>query len=250
MRLTVVGSSDAFHSGARRHASYHLAGLGDGEWMVDFGATSLLGLRKLALDPAALSTIALTHLHGDHFAGLPFLFLDAMFKSNRTAPLTVIGPPGTEARVGTLFRCLYPNLASQTPTFAVRFVELSPGGRREVDGVVVEAFAAEHMTPPDQALCLRLTRNETSYAFSGDTELCDGLYAAASGAKLLVLDCTGYETWVGRHCTWQELSGQLASFGDTALVLSHLGAEMRAKLPQPVAGTTLTYAEDGLTIDA
>lgn len=249
MRLTVVGSSDAFHSGGRRHASYHLRGIGSGPWMVDFGATSLLGMRKLGLKPAELTVVVLTHLHGDHFGGLPFLVLDAMFKTGRTEPLTIVGPPNTRARVTTLFECLYPTLAHQTRAFELVYIELAPGESALVDGETVQAFAAEHMTPPEQAMCLRVTTSDIVIAFSGDTELCDGLFAAASGADLLVMDCTGYDAWVGRHCTWRDLSPSLPKFGATPLLLTHLGEEMRARLPTPPTSSVIRYAEDGLVLD-
>ena len=38
-----------------------------------------------------------SHLHGDHFGGLPFPILDGQF-SRRPGPLAVVGPPGMAAR--------------------------------------------------------------------------------------------------------------------------------------------------------
>jgi ribonuclease BN (tRNA processing enzyme) len=45
--------------------------------------------------------VFVSHLHGDHFGGLPFLILDGQF-SGRTEPLTVAGPPGTADRLARL----------------------------------------------------------------------------------------------------------------------------------------------------
>jgi len=72
MRLTVVGCGDAFGSGGRGNACF-LVESGTVTLALDFGATALVGLRRLGLDPNRLDAVVLSHLHGDHFGGLPFL---------------------------------------------------------------------------------------------------------------------------------------------------------------------------------
>lgn len=51
--------------------------------------------------------VVVTHLHGDHFGGLPFLVLDGQF-SRRSTPLVVAGPPGTRARLAEAMEVLFP----------------------------------------------------------------------------------------------------------------------------------------------
>ena len=65
---------------------------------MDCGATSLVALKAQGLDPNAVGAVAVTHLHGDHFGGLPFLILDGQF-SHRSEPLLVPGPPGIRHRL-------------------------------------------------------------------------------------------------------------------------------------------------------
>jgi ribonuclease BN (tRNA processing enzyme) len=55
-----------------------------------------LGLGDRAAE-LAVRTVAVTHLHGDHFGGLPFHILNGQF-SRRTEPLLVAGPPGIRDR--------------------------------------------------------------------------------------------------------------------------------------------------------
>src|SRR5438270_443475 len=76
MRLTIVGSADAFNAVGRSHSCYLLEGA-ERPLMVDFGATALSALRRLGREPTDLGGLALTHLHGDHIgathhlAGVP-----------------------------------------------------------------------------------------------------------------------------------------------------------------------------------
>ncbi len=51
--------------------------------LLECGATSLTALKRCGLDPGEVRTVVVSHLHGDHFGGLPFLILDGQF-SRRT----------------------------------------------------------------------------------------------------------------------------------------------------------------------
>ncbi|WP_151485281.1 MBL fold metallo-hydrolase [Streptomyces albicerus] len=66
--------------------------------LVDCGATSLVAMRQQGLDPAEVDTVVVSHLHGDHFGGIPFLILHCQF-SGRVRPLTIVGPAGVRERV-------------------------------------------------------------------------------------------------------------------------------------------------------
>jgi len=86
-----IGSGDAFGSGGRLQTCILIDG-SEIRFAIDFGATALVGLRKLGIDPNTIDAILLTHLHGDHCGGLPFLLLDAMLGAKRSTPLTILGP--------------------------------------------------------------------------------------------------------------------------------------------------------------
>ncbi len=93
-----LGSGDAFGSGGRfqtciyvQHEETHL--------LIDCGATSLVAMKRFGVETSAIDTILLSHLHGDHFGGVPFFIMEAQFVSGRERPLVVAGPPGLEARI-------------------------------------------------------------------------------------------------------------------------------------------------------
>src|SRR5260221_691992 len=97
MRLQFLGSGDAFGSGGRFNTCFHVTAAAT-SFLVDCGASSLIAMRRFGVDPNRIATVFISHLHGDHFGGLPFLILDAQF-SRRLAPLTVAGPPGLRQRL-------------------------------------------------------------------------------------------------------------------------------------------------------
>ena len=96
MKVRFLGSGDAFGSGGRFQTCILLE-LSSSRVLLDCGASSLIAMRRFGVEPQTVDAVILSHLHGDHFGGVPFLILDAQFK-RRTRPLTVVGPPGVETR--------------------------------------------------------------------------------------------------------------------------------------------------------
>src|SRR5258708_13063512 len=105
--VTFAGSGDACGSGGRYQACIHLRGPdGSGPVLLDCGATSLSALKRLGLDPGEIAAVLVSHLHGDHFGGLPFLILDGQF-SRRAKPLTVPAPPAIPRRLTDAMECMF-----------------------------------------------------------------------------------------------------------------------------------------------
>jgi ribonuclease BN (tRNA processing enzyme) len=252
-RVTFLGSSDAFHSGGRRNAAY-LVDDGATRALVDFGPTGLEALRVLRIEPASIHAVLLTHLHGDHIVGIPFLVMDGIYHSERRIPLTILGPAGTRARVDALFRATYDDALARPLPFKLTVLEIESNESTMLGTLRVEAFAAEHMDPPHRPLMFRLETNDRRIlAFSGDTQWCDALPRCARGADLLVAECTGLRPPTGRHCTWEDWRAGFADVDARRIVLSHLGrevreraAELRAALPSSIP---LTFADDGLVLE-
>lgn len=95
VEIRFVGSGDAFGSGGRYQTSIRLQAEGC-TVLVDCGATSMTAMKAQHLDPGEVDAVMISHLHGDHFGGLPFLILDGQF-TRRNRPLTVLGRPAARS---------------------------------------------------------------------------------------------------------------------------------------------------------
>jgi ribonuclease BN (tRNA processing enzyme) len=77
MQVKFIGSGDAFGNGGRFQACILLRAPGHADdVLLDCGASSLVALKQQRHDPAKIGLVLVSHLHGDHFGGVPFLVLD------------------------------------------------------------------------------------------------------------------------------------------------------------------------------
>ena len=242
MRVRFLGTGDAFSSGGRFHTTILVEGAG-APFLFDCGATALTALKAAGADPHAIRTILLTHLHGDHFGGLPFLLLEGQY-TGRSLPLTIAGPEGAEARVATAMDAFYPDSFRARRPFATAFQTLTAGAAVEVDTLRVTPFPAVHPSGAP-AHALRVEAGGRTVVFSGDTAWTDALVDASAGADLFICECTFHEHAVGSHIDFETLERHRPRLSCARLVLTHLGPGMIAR-----AGTLgVETAHDGLVIE-
>jgi ribonuclease BN (tRNA processing enzyme) len=239
IEIRFLGSGDAFGSGGRFHTCLQVTA-GTDQFLIDCGASSLIAMRRFAVDPNGIGLILLSHLHGDHFGGIPFFLLDARFISKRTRPLVIAGPPGTRKRLTEAMEVLFPGSAAVAPVFPLQTVELDPGQARQFGAVTVTPYLVRHASgaPP---LALRIQCAGKVFTFSGDTEWTETLVAAARGADLLIAECNAFDTKVRFHMDLRTLLAHRQELEVKRLIVTHLGPEMLAHLD----ALPCEYAEDG-----
>jgi ribonuclease BN (tRNA processing enzyme) len=221
--LTFVGSGDAFGSDGRFQTCLALRG-GPGTILLDCGASSLIAMKRLAMAPNEVAAVVLSHLHGDHFGGLPFLVLDRQF-TRRTSPLVVAGPPGLRERVERAMEVLFPGSSRVEPRFIVDYVELAERVPASVAGAGLTAFAVEHAGGAP-AYALRIEYGGRTVTYSGDTEWTESLVEAARDADCFVCEAYTFDRKLRFHLDYATIRAQAARFGARRIVLTHMGPSM------------------------
>src|SRR5580700_2126545 len=102
VNLTVLGPGDAFASRGLFQAGYTIEANGK-RILMEAGPTLLVSMKRCGISPADIDLILISHLHGDHFAGLPFLILEYMYETPLHKPITIAGPRNLEERTWALF---------------------------------------------------------------------------------------------------------------------------------------------------
>ncbi len=223
-KITVrfIGSGDAFGSGGRLQTCI-LIDAPRIRFAIDFGTTSLVGLRQQGIDPNSIDMILLTHLHGDHCGGVPFFLLDAMLGSKRTKPLAILGPSNIKTHLQRLQETLFPGSHVMEPRFAMEYAEIAPDQTLDYSDFVVTAVEARH-TKETNPLALRIQIGNKTVAYTGDGEYTEALSALVSGVDLLIAECYFYRKSVKWHLNYPDI----ARLSAKKVVLTHMHTDMLA----------------------
>lgn len=242
MRLHFLGTGDAFGSGGRLQSCLYVEAAGHAV-LVDCGATSMVALRRAGLDPNTIEAVLLTHLHGDHFGGLPFFLLDAQLVSHRSSPLTVMGPPGTTQRLDQSLEVNFPGAARARRGFSLNVIEMSAGTASLFGNLSVTPFEVVHPSGAP-AFALRIVGGGKVLTCSGDTEWTDTLVAAAYNADLFVCECYTAGHPVPVHMEADILRAKVGCTGAKRVIVVHMGKSMLASNDDG-----FERAHDGLSIE-
>jgi len=182
-------------------------------------------MRGQGIEPNSIDAILLTHFHGDHCAGVPFVLMDAMLGSKRTRPMIVAGPPGTAGRMQSLQEALFPGSGMMKPKFPLEFIEMAPGCVTEVNGALVTPYPAVH-TPETVPAILRVEMDRKVVTYSGDTDWTEALVAAADGADLFISECYYFEKRIKMHMNYTTLRAHIGELRARQIVLTHMSEDM------------------------
>lgn len=246
MKLTVVGCGDAFGSGGRLQTCYHVQ-TGTTRFLIDCGATAMIGLSRLGIDPSSIPTIFISHLHGDHFAGLVWWLIHAQHVGKRTVPLTVAGPAGVEARFKAAAEALFPGSSTVQRKYDLTFLEYVLEKPLDVGSVRVTPYEVKH--PSGAPSCaLRFQAGGKVLSFTGDSEWVETLVSAGRGADLYIMECYQFEGEPRFHMSWKTIQSHLDRIGARRILLTHMAEPMLARRAE-VTDPRTVLAEDGLTLE-
>ena len=243
IKVTFLGTGDAFGHGGRLQPCVMIQTVSR-RFLVDCGTTALIAMNRFGIDPNSIEMILLSHLHGDHFGGLPFFLLDAQLHSKRRSPLTIAGPEGTGARLTGAMEVFFPGSSKIQQKFPIHIIELTPQRSWTYKEITVHPFEVCHPSG-DTALALRLEIGGKTIAFTGDTEWCEALVPAATKADLLIAEAYFYEKQIKYHLNYQTLKNHLNSLQPGKLLITHMSQDMLDHLDR----IEEEAAEDGLQIE-
>ena len=241
VEVQILGSGDAFGSGGRFQACFYVQSE-KLRFLIDCGASSLIAMKRFGADPSLVDLILLSHLHGDHFGGVPFFILDGQFR-RRTRPLIIAGPPGLESRVRQAMEVFFPGSSRVQQKFAIEFMELKDRSWTTIGPLKVTPYSVVHASG-DTPYALRIEFEDKVIGYSGDTEWTEALVEASQGANLFICEAYFFDKKIKYHLDYQSLKEQRKKLGCRRLILTHMSDDMLQKLQ----GLEVEWAEDGRSI--
>lgn len=243
MKLHILGCGDAFGSGGRNNSGY-LVETENRLFLLDCGPTTLVAMKRAGFDPRALDSVVLSHLHGDHFGGLPFFFLDALYENPRAKPLIVAGPPGAEERVRALFQLMFGDPAEPRELPPTRFLVLEPDRETAIEGMEVFPFRVPHQVR-EISLALKIRLQGKQILYSGDSAWSEAFVVHSEGVDLFLCECCFFDRDARNHMSYRRIMENRSRLGCKRLILTHLGEEMLARS----RGLDVEIAADGMVVE-
>ena len=243
MHLQFVGSGDAFGSGGRFNTCFHVVGE-SANFLIDCGASSLVGLKRLGIVRAAIDTILISHFHGDHFGGVPYFVLDAHF-GRRARPLVIAGPPGIESWYERALEAAFEHFSTIKLAFDLKLVTLPERVASAVGSLKVTPFPVVHGNSGGPFFAYRIAIEDRVITYSGDTEWTDTLIEASRGADLLVIECYSYDKPIRNHLNLKIIERNISRLGAKRVVLTHMSDDMLAQAARVPHET----ANDGMVVE-
>jgi len=254
LRLTVLGASPAVPNPGRACSSY-LVEAGNDRIVLDLGTGAFANLR-CHLSYTAVSAVAISHMHPDHFIDVvPYRYALKYGDERRTAPLPLLLPPGGEGLLRTMVAAFEREGSSGDfldESFDVETYD--PATAHRLGNLEVRFARARHYIP---AYAMRVTHEGRSLVFSADTAPSPDVVALARGSDVLLCEATlepgSVEVGERGHSTPAEAAAMAREADVKRLVLTHypqhVDAEaIRADAARVFAGE-IVLAHDHLQLD-
>ncbi|MGA2411334.1 MAG: MBL fold metallo-hydrolase [Candidatus Binataceae bacterium] len=246
LELTFLGTGDAFASHGRFQSAYIIDGP-ECRILMEAGPTALCAMKRGGFQPADIDIILISHLHGDHFGGLPFFLLEYLYESPRRTKLIIAGPRKLEERAWRLFDTMFPGSKGDAEKLKERlkFVVIEPGCEVKLGQVRISAMRTPHMKPPEVSLALRVQINGKTIVFSGDSGWTEEIVGFAAGADLFLCECTYFDsTELDFHMNYPGLLANHERFDVGRMILTHIGREVLERM----GDVKLETADDGMKV--
>jgi ribonuclease Z len=161
------------------------------KFLFDAGRGALENIYLSRIHPNEVTNIFLTHLHNDHFEGLPSLWITPWFMFARRQKMEVWGPPGTVEMVQGMRLMLNhdverrSNAVFRREDLDIKTTEIGEGVVYDEGGIKITAFPVEHVDG-NPAFGYRLDAGNRSVLISGDTTYSDKVVKYGNHVDLMV----------------------------------------------------------------
>lgn len=228
---TVLGSGAAIPTLAR-HCSGQVVNVNGCRILLDCGEGTQNQLRAYHQKMQSVGLVCISHLHGDHFFGLPGL-LTTLHLCGRTAPIDVVAPEGVRASMEPFLQ-----LSGSHIDYEVRYHELSGDECRVVfenNKCLVYAFPLLHSVPTYGYLIEEKPRGKNParrYAYCCDTGYTEAFLPYIQSVNLLCMDCTFADDFTSvanekLHCTASQAATIASKASVRQLLLTHFSARYK-----------------------
>ncbi len=239
LKFIGTGSIDAFQSSA----SYLI----DKEILIDIPNGSVKKIKQLGENILNIKVIMITHLHGDHFADIPFFMFEKYFKKDKNET-KIYCPRGTHDKVKQLFEVIFPeDYDKLIQEINIKFIEFDELKNQELlNNIYVDSIKVEHGNcKPAYGYVIK--QGEKSIGFSGDSKMCEAIEHIVSKSNISVLDMS---TEIGNdaHMGINNIEEICKEHTEKKIIATHIHDRTR-EIAKSKNISNLIIPDDGQTIN-
>ncbi|MFC1825011.1 MBL fold metallo-hydrolase [Thermodesulfobacteriota bacterium] len=224
LEIKIVGNGGCLNNGLPYNAC-----LINGHFLVEAPPDVMVSLLKLNIDFEQINTVFISHLHGDHTFGLPFLIINkwvASLQSSVKSRLTLIGPHGTEQHVRNITEAAF---TRSHPCYTwleknILFEIINTKFERTLNDLSLSCFNVQHLVETYGLLLSK--KNKMIFAYIADTSWCRQVERILAGKpKIILMDMNGGDSNV--HISLDEVieKGIPVTGSDSIYYGTHLAEE-------------------------
>jgi ribonuclease Z len=238
LAVTILGNNSAL-SMHNRHQTSQVVTADHELFLVDCGESTQLQMQRYKIRKSKINHIFISHLHGDHYYGLPGL-LNTFSLTNRAEPLHVYAVPELKEIIDLQLR-----VSDSSFNFEFIFHPITEAGALlELPNLTVSCFAVSHRIPcwgflftlrakPERVKDGELIRPaipSMSYAYCADTKYDESIIPTIINADLIYHEATYLDDQVEKaSARFHSSSTQAATIalksGAKRLLLGHFSSK-------------------------
>ncbi|MFN5423699.1 MAG: ribonuclease Z [bacterium] len=236
--VTILGNNSAL-SMHGRHQTAQVVTIDNHLFLVDCGESTQIQMQRYKIRKSKIDHIFISHLHGDHYYGLPGL-LNTYGLTNRVDPLHLYAVPELKEIIELQLR-----VSDSAFGFEFIFHPITETAvLLELPGVTVSCFPVSHRIPCWGFLFRSAEKSERvkddktvraslpsmSYAFCADTKYDESIIPAINNADLIYHESTYLDDQTEKasarfHCTSSQAAMIAKKSGGKRLLLGHFSSK-------------------------
>lgn len=247
MKITFLGTGEACDI-SRRNTSILIEN-DKQHHLLDCGFSSPLGY--FAGEPdTPLTTIWISHFHGDHFFGLPQLLVYMYLQKREEQLIILSGMTDCSEKIYSALELAYPGVWDKL-LFPLHFLQVKPGEPLQCNGLTWDSAPVSHSQP---AFAVKIASPERSLYYGGDGNPTVEAVKLMKGCDLVIHEAFSLTPEKPAHSSVEECLLLADELDIPQLALLHINRRSRRRLREkdppfrPPAATMLIFPEDNETL--
>ena len=239
VELTFLGTANAFGHDGRLFSCYLLKG--EHTLLIDAGPALFSAMKRNKISINDIDGVILSHLHPDHYLGLPAIVLENFYVIKRKSRIPIYGPEGTRDKILEVTRVLHTEEIYQHVDEIFEFIEFNAHLTRNIPGGRVSTFPAQHS---GNARMQVIEFEGKLIGYTGDTSYVEDSFNELLKSDILITEASSSGFPIPDHMTLEQIQ-ELSIPDGCRVYLSHVGQSVVdnvSKIKHPIY-----LAEDNMT---